>query len=126
MVTLRKPPLPRMTLCEFLQWEPADLTVRSWQLIDREPVAPLLIGIPFPSNEVDTRTNVWTYASIPASEILVVHSTRIAAELLRREPNGQWPDERASLGPDNGVTLASIAFTAPLRSFCRTTVLAIP
>src|SRR5579864_7253788 len=39
MVTLRKPPLARMTLSEFLQWEPADPTVRSWQLIDGEPVA---------------------------------------------------------------------------------------
>ena len=163
MVTLRKPPLTRMTLTEFLKWEPADPSARSRQLIDGEPVAMapgsrshgaiqnelgallrnhllergspcqvvtepgivpklradrnyripdigvtcappsadlmlpdpvLLIEIVCPSNEVETWANVWTYASIPTvTEILVVHSTRVAAELLRREPNGQWPDE---------------------------------
>jgi Uma2 family endonuclease len=196
MVTLRKPPLARMTLSEFLQWEPADPTVRSWQLIDGEPVAMapgsdahgavqaelaallrnhlvqqgsscrvavepgivprlradrnyripdigvtcappsrdlmlpeplLLIEILSPSNEVDTWANVWTYASIPSVvEILVVHTTHIAAELLRREFNGQWPDEPDLLGPDDQITLTSVAFTAPLRSFYRTTVLAMP
>jgi Uma2 family endonuclease len=196
MVTLRKPPLARMTLSEFLQWEPVDPTVRSWQLIDGEPVAMapgnrthgaiqaelcallrnhllergspcqvatepgivprlranrnyripdigvtcappsadlmlpepvLLIEILSPSNEVETWANVWTYASIPSvAEILVVHSTRVAAELLRREPDGQWPDEPVVLGPDDEITLTSIAFAAPLRSFYRTTVLAMP
>jgi Uma2 family endonuclease len=196
MVTLRKPPLARMTLIEFLQWEPVDPSARSWQLIDGEPVAMapgsdahggiqaelaallrnhllqqgspcrvatepgivpklradrnyripdigvtcappsrnlmfpepvLLIEILSPSNEVETWANVWTYASIPSvTEILVVHSTRVAAELLRREPNGQWPDEPVVLGPEDVLTLTSVAFTVPLRSIYRTTVLATP
>jgi len=196
MVTVRKPPLARMTLSEFLQWEPADPTVRSWQLIDREPVAMapgsdahgairaelaallrnhlvqqgsgcrvatepgivpklradrnyripdlavtcappsrdlmfpepvLLIEILSPGNEVEPWANVWTYASVPSvAEILVVYSGRVAVELLRRDPNGQWPDEPVVLGPDDQITLTSIAFTAPLRSFYRTTVLAMP
>jgi Uma2 family endonuclease len=196
MVKLRKPPLARMTLSEFLLWQPADPTVRSWQLIDGEPVAMapgnrvhgaiqaelcallrnhllergsscqvatepgivpklranrnyripdigvtcappsadlmlpepvLLIEILSPSNEVETWANVWTYASIPSvAEILVVHTTRVAAELLRREPKGQWPDEPVVLGPDDLLTLTSIAFAIPLRSFYRTTVLALP
>jgi Uma2 family endonuclease len=196
MVTVRKPPLVRMTLSEFLQWEPGDPTVRSWQLIDGEAVAMapgnrvhgaiqaelaallrnhllergspcqvatepgivpklranrnyripdigvtcappsadlmlpepvLLIEILSPSNEVGTWANVWTYASIPSvTEILVVHTTRVAAELLRREPNGQWPDEPTVLGPDDLLTLNSVAFTVPLRAIYRTTVLAMP
>jgi Uma2 family endonuclease len=196
MVTVRKPPSARMTLSEFLEWEPKDPAARSWQLIDGEPVAMapenrthgaiqaelcallrnhllergspcqvatepgivprlranrnyripdigvtcappsadlmlpepvLLIEILSPSNEVETWANVWTYASIPGvAEILVVHSTRIAAELLRREANGQWSDEPVVLGPDDQITPTSVAFTVPLRSFYRTTVLAMP
>ena len=39
MVALRKPVPPRMTVDEFLVWEPADRSGRLWQLIDGEPVA---------------------------------------------------------------------------------------
>lgn len=194
MVTVRKRPLARMTLSEFLQWEPRDPTVRSWQLIDGEPVAMapgnrthgaiqaelaallrnhllergslcqvatepgivpkvranrnyripdigvtcappsadlmlpepvLLVEILSPSNEAETWSNVWTYTTMPSvKEILVVHTTRVAAELLRRQPDGQWPDEPAVLGPDATLTLSSVAFTVPLRALYRTTVLA--
>ena len=194
MVTLRKPPLVRMTLAEFWKWEPADPSARSWQLIDGEPVAMapgsdahgaiqaelaallrnhlldrglpcrvatepgivprlradrnyripdigvtcappssdlmlpdpvLLIEILSPSNEVETWANVWTYASIPTvAEILVAHSTRVAAELLRRDSNGQWPDEPVFLGPSDTVSLTSIDFSTSLQSIYRTTVLA--
>jgi Uma2 family endonuclease len=196
MVTLRKSPVARMTLAEFLKWEPDDPSVRSWQLIDGEPVAMapgnrihraiqaelcallrnhllergspcqvatepgivpklradrnyripdigvtcappsadlmlpdpvLLIEILSPSNDVETWANVWTYASMPSVvEILVVHTTQVTAELLRRDSNGQWPDEPTLLGPDDPLTLTSVGFSAPLRSIYRTTVLAIP
>jgi Uma2 family endonuclease len=39
MVALRKHPLARMTLADFFAWNPDDASVRSWQLIDGEPVA---------------------------------------------------------------------------------------
>jgi hypothetical protein len=39
MVTVRKLPLVRMTLSEFLEWEPRDPAVRAWQLLDGEPAA---------------------------------------------------------------------------------------
>jgi Uma2 family endonuclease len=85
----------------------------------------LLIEILSPSNDVETWANVWTYASIPTvSEILVVHTTRVAAELLRRDSNGQWPDEPMPLGSGDLLTLESISFRAPLRSIYRTTILA--
>jgi len=89
-----------------------------------EPV--LLIEILSPSNEVETWANVWTYASIPTvAEILVVHSTRVGAELLRRGSDGQWPDEPVALGPGDLITLTSFGFNTPLQSIYRTTVLAI-
>jgi len=39
MATLRKHPPARMTLAEFFAWDPEEPSVRSWQLIDGEPVA---------------------------------------------------------------------------------------
>ena len=84
----------------------------------------LLIEILSPSNEVETWANVWTYASIPSvAEILVIQSTRIGAQLLRRGADGQWPDQPEAIGPDAPLTLTSIDFTVPLRAIYRTTVL---
>jgi Uma2 family endonuclease len=55
-----------------------------------EPV--LLIEILSPSNEPETRANVWTYTTIPSvQEILLVSSTRVEAELLRRGRDGARP-----------------------------------
>jgi Uma2 family endonuclease len=39
MVALRKHPPTRMTLAEFFAWDPEDPSVRSWQLVDGQPVA---------------------------------------------------------------------------------------
>jgi Uma2 family endonuclease len=60
--------------------------IASGQIELPDPV--LLIEVLSPGNEADTRDNVWAYASIPSvQEILIVHSTRVAAELLRRRPD---------------------------------------
>ena len=160
MVALRQLPFTRMTLDEFLTWDPGDPTGVPWQLIDGEPVAMapasathgaiqgelarllgnhlldrspcrvvaeagvvpkarsdrnyrvpdlavtcekptldqmvhepvLLIEIVSPSNEIETDANIWAYTTIPSiTEILTIHSTRIAAALLRRDGNGHWP-----------------------------------
>src|SRR5208337_3162725 len=163
MVALRKHVPARMTLTEFLSWDPADPAGRAWQLIDGEPVAMapasethaalqgeigrrignhlidgggpcrllsqpgivprvranrnfripdfgvtcappalglmaadpiLLIEVLSPSNEAETRANIWAYTTIPSvREILAVNSTRIEAELLRRNADGSWPEE---------------------------------
>jgi Uma2 family endonuclease len=54
----------------------------------------LLIEILSPTNQTKTWSNVWAYTSIPSvREILVLHSTRMIAELLRRPPEGGWPEE---------------------------------
>ena len=194
MVALRKHAPARMTLTEFLAWDPEDQTGRSWQLIDGEPMAMapgsethaalqaeigrlvgnhliaggnrcrllsqpgivprvranrnfripdlavtcappalglmvpdpiLLIEILSPSNEPQTRANIWAYTTIPSvREILAIHSTRIEAELLRRNPDNTWPDEPATLTAADTLTLASIDFAAPLGLLYRTTALA--
>jgi Uma2 family endonuclease len=78
-----------------------------------EPI--LLVEILSPSNEAETRANVWTYTTIPSvREILLVRSTHIAAELIRREPDGGWPANSSPIGEEDRLTLASIDFECPL------------
>lgn len=194
MVALRKHAPPRMSLNEFLAWDPGDRSGRAWQLIDGEPVAMapgsethaaiqseiarllgnhlleqrspcrvltepgivprvranrnfrvpdlgvtcappsqglmmpepvLLIEILSPSNEAETRANIWAYATVPSvQEILAVHSTRIEAELLRRNTDGNWPAEPDIIAAGGVLTLSGIRYSTPLTSLYRTTVLA--
>ena len=87
-----------------------------------EPV--LIIEILSPTNKTETWTNVWAYTTIPTvREILILHSVRIRAELLRRDDTGQWP-ERPVITEDGALELVSIRFSAPLRSVYRGTRLA--
>jgi Uma2 family endonuclease len=75
----------------------------------------LLIEVLSPGNARDTRANVWAYASIPSvREILLVHSTQIAAELLRRGKDEVWPAQAEEIGEGGTLRLESIGFTAPL------------
>jgi Uma2 family endonuclease len=93
----------------------------TWEM--NEPV--ILIEILSPYNERDTRANVWTYLSIPSvREILLLSSTELRAELLRRRPDGTWPGEPDLLGPEDEVRLDAIGFTMPLRALYATSGLA--
>jgi Uma2 family endonuclease len=75
----------------------------------------LLIEILSPGNASDTWDNVWSYTTIPSvREIVVVHSTRVFAELLRRDPEGNWPEEPEEIGSDGTLRLESIDFACPL------------
>jgi hypothetical protein len=57
----------------------------------------------------------WSYTTIPSvREIVVVHSTRILVELLRRGGDGNWPEEPEEIGPGGALLLESIAFSCPL------------
>jgi len=79
-----------------------------------DPIA--LIKILSPSNASDTWDNVWDYTTIPSVlEILVVHSTRVLAELLRRGADGHWPEEPEEIGADGTLRLESIGFGCGLR-----------
>jgi Uma2 family endonuclease len=74
----------------------------------------LLIEILSPSNQAKTWTNVWAYTSIlSVQEILVLRADRIAAELLRRSPQGEWPDRPIAI-TEGDLVLESIGFRVAL------------
>jgi Uma2 family endonuclease len=84
-----------------------------------EPV--LLIEILSPSNEAQTRSNIWTYTTIPSvQEILAVRSTRMEAELLCRGSDGSWPSSPAIIRPPAQPELASIGFILSITDIYRT------
>jgi Uma2 family endonuclease len=87
-----------------------------------EPV--VLIEILSPSNEADTRANVWAYTTIPSvMEILLIRATSVEAELLRRSSDGSWPEQPEIIGAAGILRLDSVDFVEPLRSAYRTTAL---
>ncbi len=88
-----------------------------------EPV--VLVEILSPSNEAETRANVWAYTTIPSvAEIAVLSSTEVAAEVLRRRPDGTWPERPDAVGPGGELRFERIGFAAPLAAAYATTPLA--
>jgi Uma2 family endonuclease len=84
----------------------------------------LMVEILSPTNKTETWTNVWAYTTIPTvREILILHSVRIQAELLRRDAQGNWP-ERAIVIEEGMLELESIDFRAHLAALYRRTRLA--
>lgn len=57
-------------------------------------------------------------------EILLVRSTRVEAELLRRRDDGSWPEQPELIQAGGTLELASLGFTVPLLALYRTTALA--
>jgi Uma2 family endonuclease len=89
------------------------------------PAPIVLIEILSPSNASDTWDNVWAYTTIPTlREIVVVHSTRSLAEVLRRGPDGNWPKETEKVGRDGTLRLDSIGFACPMAAVYARTHLA--
>jgi Uma2 family endonuclease len=84
----------------------------------------LLVEILSPSNETLTRANVWAYSTIPKlAEILLLSSTAIKAEILRRGPGLEWQEPPQFVSDDEPVDLTSIGLHVLLREFYRTTPL---
>jgi Uma2 family endonuclease len=85
----------------------------------------LLIEVLSPGNSADTWDNVWSYTTIPTvREIVVVHSTSLLAEVLRRGTDGHWPEEPEEIGADGTLRLESIDFACPLHQIYAQTHLA--
>ena len=88
----------------------------------RDPV--LLIEVLSPSNHAETWMNVWSYTTIPSvREILVLRTASVGADLLRRQPDGSWPERQITVETGD-LTLESIGYTGPVAAFYRTTWLA--
>ena len=84
----------------------------------------LIIEILPPSNEAETRENVWAYTTLPSvSEIVLVRSTAIGAELLRRNHDGNWPEQPELIVEANDIKLDSVEFSAPFGAFYEDTYL---
>lgn len=74
----------------------------------------LIVEILSPSNQADTWANVWAYCSIRSvREILVLRVDAIGGDLLRRLPDGSWPD-RPSLIVEGDLVLESIGLRVAL------------
>ncbi len=75
----------------------------------------VLIEILSPSNASDTWDNVWAYTTIPSvREIVVVHATRVEAELLRRGADGRWPAQPDRIGADGSLAPREHRLRLPL------------
>ena len=75
----------------------------------------VLIEVLSPDNASDTWDNVWAYTTIPSvREIVIVHSTRVLAEVLRRGPDGNWLKETEKVSHDGTLRLDSIDFACPM------------
>jgi Uma2 family endonuclease len=80
---------------------------RPGELFTPDPV--LLIEVLSPSNVNATYESVRAYATLPSvQEILVVHSTRMEVELLRRDKAGNWPANALILRTGHPLNLESI------------------
>jgi Uma2 family endonuclease len=84
----------------------------------------LIVEILSPSNRAETWQNVWSFTTIPSlREILIVSSTAIRAELLRRDSEGAWPATSTVIEAGD-LVMDSIGLTLPLAAIYRTTRLA--
>jgi Uma2 family endonuclease len=84
----------------------------------------LIVEVVSPSNRAETWQNVWSFTTIPSlREILLLSSTAIRADLLRRGEDGNWPAAAAVI-EDGDLSLDSIGLTVPLAAIYRTMRLA--
>jgi Uma2 family endonuclease len=87
--------------------------VRPDQRLVDEPL--LLIEILSPHNRSATMANLWAYTTIPSvQEVVTLHSTRVGATVLTRQPDGSWPPEATLIRPGGTLELASLGFSVSL------------
>jgi hypothetical protein len=82
----------------------------------------LLIEILSPSNQAVTWANVWTYTTIPSvQEILIVKTTPIGGDLLRRNADGLCPSQPLPIENGEVAALDSIGLSFPISAAYWTT-----
>jgi Uma2 family endonuclease len=117
--------IPRVRASENFRIPDLAVTCTRYETEEYDVSNPVLIvEILSPSNRADTWRNVWAFTTIPSlREILILSSTAVRAELLRRGSDGSWP--AASMVIEDGdLTFDSIDLTVPLATIYRTTRLA--
>jgi Uma2 family endonuclease len=72
MVALRKPPPHRITVAEFLSWNPDDPTIHAWQLIDGEPVAMAPASRNHGAIQAGLAARLWNHLDVPGNRCQVV------------------------------------------------------
>lgn len=86
---------------------------RAGDLFTPDPI--LIVEILSPGNTSETYESVRAYATLPSVlDILIVHSTRVKAELLRRDAAGAWPANPEVIDAGGTVHLSAIGFDFPL------------
>ena len=86
------------------------------QIATPEPI--LLVEILSPSSKAATWSNIWGFGTIPSlREILVVHSVKIGAQILKRADDGGWPDNPSVFSEDDTLVLASIGLSCAVTEF---------
>ena len=74
------------------------------EVVVNEPVA--LLEILSPGNKSLTRNNVRAYATLPGVlEIVVIHTSRVEVEVLRRDGAGAWPPDPEHVRPGGRLRL---------------------
>lgn len=90
-----------------------------------EPV--LIVEVLSPGNEAETWESIRALAPIPSlSEILVLSSTAVEAQVFRRLADGSWQAEAERYGPGSTLRLASIDLDLPMADVYTGTHLASP
>ena len=85
----------------------------------------LIVEVLSPSNEPDSWESIRALAGLTSlTEILVVQSTRVEAQVFRRDAQGAWPSEPEIAKEGGTITLASIGLELPVGEVYRDTHLA--
>jgi Uma2 family endonuclease len=93
---------------------------RSDSKVFDDPV--LIVEVMSPGNEDESWDSIRALAGLPSlQEILVVHSTRVEAEVYTRDATGAWPKDGVVVTAGGTVRLASIGFDVPIFEFYRDT-----
>ena len=94
-----------------------------WEI--KEPV--FILEILSPSNEQDTRDNVWVYMTIPSvQQVVLLDSRSIRGEVFQRGRDGGWPEEATELSAGDAVRIEPIGFSCALAEFHARTSLVTP
>src|ERR1700722_13201207 len=114
--------IPRVRASENFRIPDLAVTCTRYETEEYDVANPVLIvEVLSPSNRADAWRNVWAFPTIPSlREILLLSSTAVRAELLRRGSDGSWP-AASSVIEDGDLLLDSIDLGIPLATIYRTT-----